>query len=42
MAKFIQQEMPIPNNTGKKQTNYRMDLKRNIDTKEFIQKMASL
>ena len=40
MAKFIQQEMPDLNNTGKKQTYYRMDVKRNIDTKEFIQKMT--
>ena len=34
MAKFIQQEMPDLNNTGKKQTYYRMDVKQNIDTKE--------
>ena len=27
MAKFIQQEMPDLNNTGKKQTYYRMDVK---------------
>ena len=32
MAKFIQQEMPDRNNTGKKQTYYPMDVKRNIDT----------
>ena len=32
MAKFIQQEMPDLNNTNKKQTYYRMHVKRNIDT----------
>ena len=32
MSKFIQQEMPDLNNTSKKQTYYRMDVKRNIDT----------
>lgn len=40
MAKFIQQEMSDLNNTGKRQTYYRMDVKRNINTKEFIQKMT--
>lgn len=40
MAKFIQQEMSDLNNTGKKQTYYRMDVKRNINTREFIEKMT--
>lgn len=40
MAKFIQQEMPDLNNTGKRQTYYRMEVKRNIDTKELIDKMT--
>lgn len=40
MARYIKQEMPDLNNTGKQQCYYRMEIERNISTQELIDRMS--
>ena len=41
MAKYIKQEMPDMQKTGKQKAFYRLKVERNIDFEEFIQKLCS-
>lgn len=39
-AKYIKQEMPDMNNTGEQKCYYRMDITRNVDTEELMERMS--